>query len=298
VQGISVAGEETCVQIPEIDLAFDIGLCPRIALSSSWIALTHAHMDHLGGLPYYFSQRHFLKMTAGRCVCHPTIEGPLRAMMASWIPLEDQRTPHEILALPPGEQIEIKNNLFLRAIPVSHTVPAVAYAVVERRSKLKEEFHDLPQTRLRELKSQGVEITRTLEIPQVAYSGDTEVCPALYSEEFTKARIVITECTFFDQDHRQRSRIGKHLHVDDVINLLSVWEAEHVVLVHVSRRTNMSAARRLLADRGGEENASRVHFLMDHRANLRRYEAQLTAAGAPQEHCDDGSGPPTDEDAD
>src|SRR5262245_1685831 len=70
VQGVSIAGEQTVVQVPELDVCFDIGLCPRIALSSPYVALSHGHMDHVGGLPYYFSQRMFQKMGMGRCVCH------------------------------------------------------------------------------------------------------------------------------------------------------------------------------------------------------------------------------------
>ena len=57
IQGVSVAGEQTMIQVPELDVAFDIGMCPRIALASPYVALSHAHMDHIGGLPYYFSQR-------------------------------------------------------------------------------------------------------------------------------------------------------------------------------------------------------------------------------------------------
>src|SRR4051812_27259535 len=30
VQGTSVAGESTCVQIPELDICFDMGQCPRM----------------------------------------------------------------------------------------------------------------------------------------------------------------------------------------------------------------------------------------------------------------------------
>jgi len=176
----------------------------------------------------------------------------------------------------------VKNNIFLRGVETSHTVPSLGYSIIERRSKLKEEYRDLPQSRLRELKAEGTEITRTIDIPLVAYTGDTELCPALHRDEFAKAKIVITECTFFEHGHRDRSRVGKHLHIDDIAGLLDVWEAEHVVLVHVSRRTNLSFARERLAEACGEKANGRVHLLMDHRANHQRYERQREAiAGAP-----------------
>ncbi len=274
VQGISVAGEQTVVQIPELDVSFDIGLCPRIALSSNYVALSHGHMDHVAGLPYYFSQRMFQRIGPGTCVCHPALAEPLRAMMLSWAGLEGQRTQFQIIPVAPDEQIEIKNNIFLRGIEVSHAVGAMGYAVVERRSKLKTEYFDLPQERLRALRSTGVEITRTLEIPLVAYTGDTELGPYLFRDEFANAKIVICECTFFEPDHKTRARVGKHLHVTDLIKLLGVWKADAVILVHLSRRTNLADARELLVSVIGEEQAERVHFLMDHRENRQRYEQQ------------------------
>jgi ribonuclease Z len=273
IQGVSVAGEQTMVQIPELDVAFDIGMCPRVALASPYVALSHAHMDHVGGLPYYFSQRVFQRMGTGTCVCPEPVAEALRAMMQSWVALEDQRTPHEIVPLRHGEQIQVKNNIFLRAVEVSHTVPALGYALIERRSKLRPEFADLPQERLREIKQSGQDITRTIEIPLVAYTGDTELCPNLFCESFTKAKVIIAECTFFEPDHKARSKIGKHIHVDDLQQLLEVWEAETVVLVHVSRRTNIGASRELLARQLGDA-ASRVVFLMDHGSNRARYEQQ------------------------
>lgn len=283
IQGISVAGEQTVVQVPELDVVFDIGLCPRPALASPFVALSHAHMDHIAGLPYYFSQRMFQKMGVGTCVCHHKIARPIQAMMRGWIDLEQQQTQHVVIPLEDSQQIEVKPNIYLRGVEMSHTVPAMGYALVEKRSKLREEFIGLPQERLRELKNAGTDITRTLHIPLIAYTGDTEMHPGLFRDELATAKVVICECTFFEPDQRSRSTIGKHLHVEDLKTLLAVWQAQHVVLVHLSRRTNMPVSREEINRVLGEELSSRVHVLMDHRANRARYEQQMADAGVTNE---------------
>jgi ribonuclease Z len=280
VQGISIAGEQTCVHVPELDLAFDIGLCPRPALTANYVALSHGHMDHVAGLPYYFSQRMFQKIGVGKCVCHHLLAKPIANMMAAWQPIENQRTAHEVIGLRPDEQIQIKNNIYLRGVEVSHTVPALGYSVIEKRTKLKPEYLDLPQEKLRDLKGSGIEITRTLDIPLIAYTGDCEFGPTLFRDEFAEAKIVVAECTFLEDEHRSRAGVGKHMHIDDIARLMGVWKAEAIVLIHVSRRTNMGASRQHLARLVGEEQSQRVHFLMDFRANRLRHEAQLAAAEA------------------
>ena len=83
VQGLSVAGEETVIQVPELDVCFDIGLCPRPALASPYVALTHGHMDHAAGLAYYYSQRHFQGMGVGTVVCHMALAQAVENMMNS-----------------------------------------------------------------------------------------------------------------------------------------------------------------------------------------------------------------------
>ena len=278
IQGVSVAGEQAVVHVPELDVVFDIGLCPRPVLASPTVALTHTHMDHLAGLPYWFSQRFFQKMPGtARCLVHSAMAEPLRRMMAAWVDLERQKTPHEIVAIEPGQDHDLRPNMFVRAIEVSHTIPALAYVVIERRSKLREEFHGLSQEKLRELRAQGVEITKTLEIPLVAYTGDTEPGDFLLRDEFVRAQVVVSECTFFEDEHRDRAKIGKHIHVEDLRPLLEAWTAKDVVISHVSRRTLMPFARERIEALVGAERAQRIHLLMDHRTNRARHESQVAA---------------------
>lgn len=173
VQGVSVAGETTSIGIPELDIVFDLGECPRAMLPAKFAAISHGHMDHVGGLAYFCSQRRFQGMGDATIVCDARIETAIRQMMAGFVELERQETPYKVVALEHNQQVEIKNNTFLRGFHTEHTCPSMGYSIIERRSKLKTEFIDMPQEKLRELKDRGVEITRTLEIPLIAYLGDT-----------------------------------------------------------------------------------------------------------------------------
>lgn len=275
VQGISVAGEQTAVHVPELDVAFDVGLCPRPVLSAPFIALTHGHMDHVAGLPYYFSQRVFQKMGVGTCICHEAIASDVQEMMGGWVDLEKQCTPHNIVPIKPDSEYQIKPNIMLKAIEAVHTVPALSYVVMEHRKKLLEKFSGVPQHELRQLKIDGNEITQTFKIPLVACTGDTQIGDHLFRPEFTNAKIVITECTFFEEGHKKRAAVGKHLHVDDLVDLLRVWKAEHVVITHTSRRTTLDQIRSAINARIGCDDAHRIHILMDHRTNRIRYEKQV-----------------------
>lgn len=278
VQGTSIAGEATSVQAPELDVCFDMGSCPRPALASKFAAISHGHMDHIGGLAYWCSQRVFQGMGPGTIVCDTRLERPIRRMMEGFVDLEMQVTPYNLVAMQPEQEIEIKNNIAMRAFEVEHTCPAFGYVILEKRSKLKPEYTDLPQEKLRELKASGVEITRRLEAPLVAYLGDTSPGPWLVRNDVRTSQIVVCECTFVEPEHRQRAGIGKHLHLDDIVEWLRVLECRTLVLTHLSRRTNMAYARKRLVELVGRESASRVEFLMDHRTNKMRFDRQLAEA--------------------
>jgi ribonuclease Z len=283
VQGTSIAGESTCVQVPELDVCFDMGVCPRAALSSKIAAISHGHMDHIGGLAYYCSQRVFQGMGPGTILCHKAIGPAIKRMMEGYISLEEQVTPYTLVEMEQDQVFEIKNNIFIRMFEVEHTCPSSGYTIYERRSKLKPEYYELPQDKLRELKDKGVDITRILHVPLVSYIGDTSPGPWLIREEVRKSQIVIAECTFLEDDQRDRAKVGKHLHLRDIAEWIPTLECQKLVLVHLSRRTHVQEARTLLRKLVKGQHADRVEFLMDHKANKFRYERQVYEAGKMQE---------------
>ncbi|MFT5422749.1 MAG: ribonuclease Z, partial [Phycisphaerales bacterium] len=87
VQGFSVAGENTCVMVPELDVCFDAGQCLRASLAAKYMCISHGHMDHIGGLAYWCSQRNFQGMGPGTIVCDKRIEADIRGMMDGFVQL-------------------------------------------------------------------------------------------------------------------------------------------------------------------------------------------------------------------
>ena len=278
IQGLSIAGEETVVHVPELDVAFDIGLCPKAVLPAPYVALTHGHMDHIAGLGYYFSQRPFQGMTPGTVVCHPLLRAPIVGLMEAWAQIERQRVPHEIVTLEPGESLEVKNNHFLEAWKTDHTEPSLGYTVIEKRTRLKESYQGLEQDELVKLKKAGTDIVDTFRIPLVAYTGDTAFGDHLLTDVVLKAKVLIAECTFIEPGHRKRAGIGRHLHLEHIIELLEQGENEAIVLTHLSRRSHMGQVRRAIERAVPERHRHRLFVLMDNRANRERYDAQLAAA--------------------
>ncbi|MHC4258768.1 MAG: hypothetical protein ACYSUH_10480 [Planctomycetota bacterium] len=49
VLGYSVAGEETVIGMPQLDVCFDIGKAPDQLIALNHVLLTHGHMDHAHG---------------------------------------------------------------------------------------------------------------------------------------------------------------------------------------------------------------------------------------------------------
>ena len=263
LQGYSVAGEASVIIAPELDCAFDMGMCPREALTVNHVLLSHGHTDHFAGLPYYFAQRDFQGIEGGKVLLPAKLAEPVGELMRVWGRIDGQQPPHEIIPMKAGDDYEIRRGLFARAFATRHRSDSLGYAVIEVRHKLKSEYVGLTGPEIVALKKEGVEITDRVEIPLVAFLGDT--APADYSALpcVAQAKVLLIECTFFEDEHRDRARQGKHLHVHDLPGILEGMKNERIVLIHVTRRTNLGFARKQLKALLDKSVLARVSFLMD-----------------------------------
>ncbi len=278
VVGSSFAGEETFLVLPEFDVAFDVGRCPREVLPINHVFLSHGHMDHAAGLAYYFSQRMFIDNAPGRLWAPEPLIEPIRRLLRVWADIDGHAPPAELHVATPGEDVPYRRGTVVRPFEVNHAcrrhdrtvVRSLGFAVIDVRQKLRDEFADKPGPELVKLKAQGIEITRRVEFPLVAYCGDT--APGAFFElDFVRnARVLLLECTFIEPDHRDRAAAGAHMHVSDLQRVLPLLRNECILLTHLSRRTGLGDARAALREVLGELYTPRISFLMEHRRRRAR----------------------------
>ena len=262
IVGYSVAGEESVVLVPELDVCFDIGKCPREALTVNHVFLTHGHSDHSVGLLYYFAQRDFQGIANGTLIAPSNMLDSLEDLLHAWGRVDGKTPPYRLEGMQAGEDYEIRRNLYARSFKTKHVPGSLGYSIIDVRYKLKEEFVGLSQQEIVAQKNKGVEITHRTEVPLVAYLGDT--AKANYSDLpcVRDARALLIECTFFDDEHDSRAMAGRHIHVDSLAEVLEGMNNEKIIITHVTRRTNLSQARKQLKQKLPESIRRRTTFLM------------------------------------
>ncbi len=261
--GYSVAGEETVVAVPQLDVCFDIGKAPNQIISINNILLTHGHMDHAAGIAYYLSHRNFCGQSAGTILAPENLIEPMRDVINAWSRLDGNKVPANLVGVKAGDEYQIKPNLFTRVFPTKHSRGSVGYSVIERRKKLKPEYARLTGPQIVELKRQGIEVDYPLEIPIVSYLGDTQYVDFSQLKYIAESRILIAECTFYETEHAGRAEAGRHMHIDEFAALLDKLNNEHIIVTHTTQRTPMGEIRKILRDSLPKDKYDKIILLMD-----------------------------------
>jgi len=261
--GYSVAGEETVVAMPQLDVCFDIGKAPNQIIPINYVLLTHGHMDHAAGIAYYLSHRNFCGQSAGTILAPENLLPPMRDIIEAWSRLDGNKLPANLVGVKPGDEFRIKPNLVARVFPTKHSRGSVGYTVIEKRKKLKAEYAGLTGPQIVELKKQGVEIDNPVEIPIVTYLGDTQYVDFSQLNYIAESKILIAECTFYIDEHADRAQAGRHMHITEFAQLVGKLNNQHIIVTHTTQRTSMREIRKILKDEVPADRFDRIVLLMD-----------------------------------
>jgi ribonuclease Z len=241
IEGVSRAGHETWFRVREFNAAFDIGRCPDQLIGTSDIFVTHAHLDHAVGIPFYAGQRQLHRMTGGRVYVPADAAEGMREIMTIYERITGATFDEvEVIGLSVGDIVRLGRTHEVRVHRATHRVAANAYEVFELRHRLRDEFAGRDEHEIAELRLSGVNVTEEWRRSMLFYTGDTDRGILEQNEALFKSEVLMIECSFITDGHEERAAKYRHIHFDDIAAFAERFENETIVLTHFSRRYSRS----------------------------------------------------------
>jgi ribonuclease Z len=259
LKGASLGGIHTAIMVPELRVLFDVGHFSRAFVGADHIFLSHGHADHIGAMGSLLGARGLHQKSMPKVYMPASVEKPLVDALTALASLQRYDLAIECVPMQPGDAVPISNDLWVRAFRTFHSVPSLGYQIFRRVRKLKADFRHLEGDEIRRLRAEGVELFDWAEQREIAYATDTLPRVLTAEPSILSSRVLILECTFLDErKSREDARVGGHIHLDDLLENLPVFENEHLVLMHFSQLYGPREIKDILKKKLPRELAARV----------------------------------------
>uniref|UniRef100_A0A6V7QQ95 Metallo-beta-lactamase domain-containing protein n=1 Tax=Ananas comosus var. bracteatus TaxID=296719 RepID=A0A6V7QQ95_ANACO len=213
IEGLSIGGQETCVIFPTLKCAFDIGRCPQRAIAQDFVFISHGHMDHIvslsllsvtGGLPMYVATRGLYSMKPPTIFVPASLKENVERLFDVHRAMDQSELKHNLIGLNIGEEFQIRKDLKVKAFKTYHAIPI--------KQKLKQEFASLSGNEIKNLRLSGVEITNTVTVPEIAFTGDTmsDFIVDPDNADVLKARILVMEIASYADKFQNKAILLIH----------------------------------------------------------------------------------------
>ncbi len=247
VEAVSVGGLETCIELPSLGLAFDIGRCPMSAVRRDTLLFTHAHMDHMGGIAYHAATRDLLHMAPPTYIVPRENHADVLALLDVWRRLDHSTLPCTVIPCAPGERVPLSGGRAAVAFRSPHRVPCQGYGLVARRKKLLPAFAALAGPELQRRRLAGEVVQEEYDVVEVAFTGDSLIEVVDREPMVRQARLLVMEVTFLDERVPVAAARSKgHIHLDEVIERAALFENEALLFTHFSARYSAADILRIL----------------------------------------------------
>ncbi|CAH6421369.1 Hypothetical protein KVN_LOCUS240 [uncultured virus] len=245
----SIAGHGTCVYIKELKIAFDMGI-----MIDSWVHnvdnvfISHGHCDHIGSLHFHGRFRRLYKLDKIAnyylpSYCIDNFNKLYQCIASMDKGIHDttkfiyDKSHYNIISSDSliKENCYINPGLYMKSYEMKHKIKNFGYCLFNQKKKLKQDFINFSKNEIIELKKKNIEISDIISEPLIAYSGDTTIDGILQYPDFLKAKLLIMECSFYDDEvNPDESNKRGHIHIEDIKRNEDKFLNEKILLIHIS----------------------------------------------------------------
>ena len=263
VGGWSTGGVETSLQVKELSICFDMGVCPAAHIGMNHVLLTHGHLDHIGALPAYLGQRQLYGLKKAQLYVDSRHVETLSEALEAFGVLQQGPLPYDLHGVHPGEKHTLRKGLSFIPFRSAHRVPTTGYTLYEEKTKLREEFLELPGEEIARRRADGDDtLFDHLEIPLITYPGDCLFETVLQQDSIRKSKILFLECTFLDErKDTAHARMGGHIHLDEICDNAEVFENDYIILMHFSQLYESAEIHNIMREKLPSSLRDRVKLL-------------------------------------
>ena len=216
------------------------------------VFITHWHGDHCLGFPGLVDTMGFEDRRKPLVIYAPQAKRVRRSFTFNYsmgkFKVVPRNIPHKGRRITPLLERE---RFRIVSTPVKHSIPAVAYALLEkdklsmdpektskiglpRQGELYSRLKEKGKVRFEGKTVRLEDVSVTKKGKKVVYSGDTEICDTL-KKLVHGADLLIQDCTYFSEEEVP-DRPHKHASLPEVIKMIKEENVKRAVLTHISRK--------------------------------------------------------------
>jgi len=246
VEGYSRAAHRTGILIRGLDIILDAGLDVQKAFTHVFIS--HQHYDHVIYLPQYT-----FNVVDGQIInviSTDEILSNIKPWFASAIRMTKdinlKATIDSVLSIASTKFISLEFEKYYEfkngseewrteLFKCSHSVDSVGFGFQVKKNKLKKEYEGIAQREIKKIKSEGIDITYPIFEKIFLFLGDTDK-RIIQNEKIFEYPTIIMECTYIYDDEKILAKKNKHIHWDDIKEIIQSRQCIQFILIHFSMK--------------------------------------------------------------